>query len=62
VGARGSRREADLADGAQWVDSGLLFTTGKRTPLEPRELNENFERIVAKAGLRRVGSRIPRSA
>ena len=30
-----------------------MFTTGIGTPLEPRALNEDFDRIVAKAGLRR---------
>jgi integrase len=46
--------EQRLSAGAQWVDSGLLFTTGKGTPIEPRALNEDFDRIVAKVNLRRV--------
>ena len=46
--------EQRLLIGARWVDTGLVFATGKGTPLEPRELNENFERLVTKAGLRRV--------
>ncbi|MGO9056951.1 MAG: tyrosine-type recombinase/integrase [Candidatus Binataceae bacterium] len=46
--------EQRLSAGSQWVDSGLLFTTGKGTPLEPRALNEDFDRIVAKVNLRRV--------
>ena len=46
--------EERLLAGAQWVDNGLVFTTGKGTPLEPRALNKDFDRIIAKAGLRRV--------
>lgn len=50
------RRELEerLAAGSRWHDSGLLFTTGIGTPLEPLALNEDFDRIIAKAGLRRV--------
>lgn len=46
--------EERLAAGLQWQDSGLVFTTGIGTPLEPRALNEDFDRILAKAALRRV--------
>ena len=42
------------AAGSRWHDSGLLFTTRIGTPLEPRALNADFDRIIAKAGLRRV--------
>ena len=31
-----------------------MFTTRIGTPLEPRAFNEDFDRLVAKAGLRRV--------
>lgn len=31
-----------------------MFTTGIGTPLEPRALNEDFDRIIAKAELRRI--------
>jgi integrase len=57
VALRNHRRhqlEQRLAAGSRWHDSGLLFTTGSGTPLEPRALNEDFERIIGKAGLRRV--------
>jgi integrase len=46
--------ETRLAAGSRWIDSGLVFTTGKGTPLEPRDFNEDFDRIITKAGLRRV--------
>ena len=46
--------EERLAAGSRWQDAGLVLTTGIGTPLEPRALNEDFDRIVTKAGLRRV--------
>ncbi len=46
--------EERLAAGLRWQDSGLVFTTSIGTPLEPRALNEDFNRIVANAALRRV--------
>jgi integrase len=46
--------EARLAAGSRWHDSGLVFTSGIGTPLEPRALNEDFERITDKAELRNV--------
>ena len=57
AGLKAHRRrqlEQRLAAGSRWHDTGLVFSTGKGTPLEPRELNEDFDRVVAKAGLRRV--------
>jgi integrase len=49
------RRQLErLAAGSRWKDSGLVFTSGIGTPLEPRALNEDFDRLVAKAALRRV--------
>jgi integrase len=46
--------EERLAAGWRWHDSGLMFTTGIGTPLEPRAFNEDFDRIIGKGGLRRV--------
>ncbi len=46
--------EERLAAGSRWQDSGLVFTTGIGTPLEPRALNGDFERIIAAASLRRI--------
>ena len=51
------RRQSEerLAAGGRWRDNGLVFATGIGTPLEPRALNEDFERIVGSVdGLRRV--------
>jgi integrase len=46
--------EERLAAGSRWKDSSLVFTSGIGTPLEPRALNEDFDRLVRKAGLRRI--------
>jgi integrase len=46
--------EERLAAGSRWQDSGMVFATGIGTPLEPRALNEDFDRLVVKAALRRV--------
>jgi integrase len=46
--------ETRLAAGSRWHDTGLIFTSGIGTPLEPRALNEDFDRVIAKAGLRYV--------
>jgi integrase len=46
--------EERLAAGSRWQDSGLVFTFGIGTPFEPRALNEDFDRIIAKGRLRRI--------
>jgi integrase len=46
--------EERLVARSRWRESGLVFTSGIGTPLEPRALNEDFERIVTKAGIRRI--------
>jgi integrase len=46
--------EERLAAGSLWIDGGLVFTSGIGTPLEPRRLNADFERIVAGASVRRI--------
>jgi len=45
--------ERELADKA-WRDSGLVFTTAIGTPIEPRNLNRHFARLLDRAGLRRI--------
>ncbi|TWP51565.1 site-specific integrase [Lentzea tibetensis] len=41
-----------LAAGKRWQDSGLVFTTPKGTPIEPRNINRAFEALCHKAGVR----------
>ncbi len=40
------------ADG--WVDTGLIFTTRKGTPLEPRNARKAFHELLERAGLPRI--------
>ena len=40
-----------LAAGGQWVDSGLVFTTPKGTPLEPSNVLKRFKAVLEGAGL-----------
>ena len=47
------REEREIA-GASWHDSDLVFTTGFGTPIHPRNDYRSFQRLVEKAGLRRV--------
>ena len=37
------REKDQAAAGADWVQSGLVFTTRAGTPFEPRNLNRRFE-------------------
>lgn len=46
--------EERLAAGSLWHDGDLVFATGIGTPLEPRALNEDFERMIGDAILRRI--------
>ena len=49
------RQEAERkVTGERWQDFGLVFTTGHGTPIEPRNLNRHFVRLLDAAGLRRV--------
>lgn len=43
-----------LAAGERWTDSGLVFTTRKGTPIEPRNVNRTFDTLVARAGVKRI--------
>ena len=47
------QEEREIA-GASWQDSDLVFTTGFGTPIHPRNDYRSFQRLVEKAGLRRV--------
>ncbi|RSN59566.1 tyrosine-type recombinase/integrase [Actinomadura sp. WAC 06369] len=40
--------------GADWEETGLIFTTRNGRPIEPRNLSRVFERICTNAGLRRI--------
>ncbi len=51
-------RERTIA-GSRWKDAGFVFTTGIGTPLEPRNLERDYRRILESAGLPYV--RHPRS-
>lgn len=48
---RARQAEERLAAGSEWQDSGLVFTTRKGTPIEPRRIDTEFKRILKKAGL-----------
>jgi integrase len=43
--------ETRLAAGSDWQDTGMVFTTGHGTPLDPRNLYRDFRRILKRAGL-----------
>ncbi|MGH3514252.1 MAG: tyrosine-type recombinase/integrase [Mycobacterium sp.] len=43
-----------LAAGDRWTDSGLVFTTRKGTPIEPRNINRTFDALIAKIGITRI--------
>ena len=46
-------RERETA-GPLWRHSGLVFTTGRGTPIHPRNDYRAFQQLVVRAGLRRV--------
>jgi integrase len=50
-----ARRAANrLALGESWTESGLVFTTGFGTPIEPRNLNRHWINTRTKLGLDHV--------
>jgi hypothetical protein len=51
---RKSQKAERRAAGKDWKDHGLVFTTTIGTPIEPRNLNRHFVRLLDTAGLRRV--------
>ncbi len=50
-GHRARQAEDRLRAGAAWQDFGLVFTTQKGTPIEPRRLDSEFKRLLEKAEL-----------
>lgn len=44
--------EEKLLAGAEWQDSGLIFTSRVGTPMDPDNVTKNFKRSLKKAGLR----------
>jgi integrase len=43
--------EERLVAGEGWTDSGLVFTTGIGTPIDPTNLRHHFDRLCERAGL-----------
>jgi integrase len=56
-GAQASREQQD-ADrarvGDSWINTGLVFTTGRGTPIEPRNFNRSFDRRIIKAEVSKI--------
>jgi integrase len=48
---RRAQRKAKLAYGEGWIDTGLAFTAPDGAPLHPAWVSEQFNRLVADAGL-----------
>ena len=46
--------EVQAAADADWIDTGLVFTTRAGTPFEPRNFNRSFDTRCARAGVRRI--------
>lgn len=51
---REAQDEERAAAGEMWQESGLVFTTGRGTMIEPRNLNRFLDQAVSRAGLRRI--------
>jgi integrase len=43
--------EERLAAGEQWLETGMIFTSTIGTPLEPRNLNRQFTKLLEQLGL-----------
>ena len=43
-----------MAGGKDWVDTGLVFTTSKRTVLDYPNVRKEFNRLLRKRGAREV--------
>jgi integrase len=58
VAALKLRRQQQDADrdraGTGWVQTGLVFTTRRGTPIEPRNFTRSFDRRIGKAKVRRI--------
>jgi hypothetical protein len=50
-----------LAQGARWVETGLVFTSGDGTPLHPGWVSGQFKQLVREASRRLTARRIPGS-
>jgi integrase len=50
---RQHQREERVAAGPNWSDSGLVFTTSRGTPIDPRNFRRSFSRVTMDAGLGR---------
>jgi integrase len=37
-----------------WIDNGLVFTTRHGTPIEPRNFNHSFDRLITAARVPRI--------
>jgi integrase len=52
------RRESQSADGESagdaWIETGLVFTTRRGTPIEPRNFDRSFDRRIVKADVPRI--------
>jgi integrase len=48
---RARQNEERLALGAEWKDTGLIFTTRAGGPLEPRNVDRSFKSLLKRAGL-----------
>jgi integrase len=52
---RGAQQATDrLGAGDRWTDSGLVFTTLKGTPIEPRNVNRTFDALIVRAKVIRI--------
>lgn len=58
VAALRLRRQQQEADrdsaGNAWIDTGLVFTTRRGTPIEPRNFNRSFDRRIEKAEVSKI--------
>jgi integrase len=46
--------EERLLAGSRWQETGLVFTTGVGTPIEPSNLTKDFQRLLRTANVPRV--------
>jgi integrase len=49
-----SQDENRKAAGDGWTDNGLVFTTRHGTPIEPRNFNRSFDRLITAARVPRI--------
>jgi integrase len=52
------RHEGQSADreraGDAWIETGLVFTTRRGTPIEPRNFDRSFDRRIVRAAVPRI--------